>query len=110
LPLLQKDQDRDEVYSEDLFEPRGLGAIHSLRTPEYKFIRNLTLGEEAYFDLNNDPDEQQNIKEKIDKEKLIQIRKKLNSYLFTKVVSQKGFSKEEKGVINKRLRALGYIE
>jgi arylsulfatase A-like enzyme len=110
LPLLQNDQNRDEVYSEDLFEPRGLGAIHSLRTPEYKFMRNLTLGEEAYFDLKNDPGELKNIKEEIDQEKLIKIRKRLNSFLFTKVVSQKGFSQEEKEAINQRLRGLGYIE
>jgi hypothetical protein len=73
-------------------------------------MRNLTLGHENYFDLKNDPDEQKDIKENIDQEKLIKIRKKLNSYLFTKVVSQKGFNKGEKEVINQRLRALGYIE
>jgi len=110
LPLLKQDQDRNEIYSEDLFEPRGLGALQSLRTPEYKLMRNLTLGQESYFDLKNDPDEQKDIKENIDQEKLIKIRKKLNSYLFTKVVSQKGFNKGEKEVINQRLRALGYIE
>jgi len=110
LPLLKQDQDRNEIYSEDLFEPRGLGALQSLRTPVYKFMRNLTLGQESYFDLKNDPDEQKDIKENIDQEKLIKIRKKLNSYLFTKVVSQKGFNKGEKEVINQRLRALGYIE
>jgi arylsulfatase A-like enzyme len=110
LPLLTNDQDRTEVYSEDLFEPRGLGAIHSLRTPEYKLMRNLTLWEESYFDLKKDPGEQNDIKEKIDPEKLIKIRKKLNSYLFTQAVSQKGFSQEEKEAINQRLRGLGYIE
>ncbi|MDD4895805.1 MAG: sulfatase [Atribacterota bacterium] len=110
LPLLQNDQNRDEVYSEDLFESRGLCSIHSLRTPKYKFMRNLTLGEEAYFDLKNDPGELKNIKEEIDQEKLIKIRKRLNSFLFTKVVSQKGFSQEEKEAINQRLRGLGYIE
>jgi len=73
-------------------------------------MRNLTLGEEAYFDLKNDPGELKNIKEEIDQEKLIKIRKRLNSFLFTKVVSQKGFSQEEKEAINQRLRGLGYIE
>jgi len=110
LPLLQQDQDRDEVYSEDLFEPRGLGALQSLRTPEYKFMRNLTLGQEAYFDLKKDPVEQNDIKEQIDPKKLIEIRKKLNSYLFNKTVIQKGFSQDEKEAINQRLRGLGYIE
>jgi arylsulfatase A-like enzyme len=110
LPLLQQDQDRNEVYSEDLFEIRGLGALQSIRTTEYKFMRNLTLGQESYFDLKNDPDEQKDIKEKIEKEKLTKIRKKLNSYLFTEAVSQKKFSAEEKESINQRLRILGYIE
>ena len=110
LPLLQQDQDRDEVYSEDLFEPRGLGALQSIRTTEYKFMRNLTLGQEAYFDLKNDPDEQEDIKEQIDPKKLIEIREKLNSYLFNKAVIQKGFSQDEKEAINQRLRGLGYIE
>jgi len=110
LPLLKQDQDRNEIYSEDLFEPRGLGALQSLRTPEYKFMRNLTLSEEAYFDLKKDPVEQNDIKDKIDQGKLIQIRKKLNSYLFTRAVRQKGFSKEEKESIDQRLRGLGYIE
>jgi len=37
-----------------------------------------------------------------------QNQKKTNSYLFTKAVSQKKFSTEEKEAINQRLRGLGY--
>ena len=73
-------------------------------------MRNLTLGQEAYFDLKKDPVEQNDIKEQIDPNKLIEIRKKLNSYLFNKTVIQKGFSQDEKEAINQRLRGLGYIE
>ncbi|MBW2121835.1 MAG: sulfatase [Deltaproteobacteria bacterium] len=37
-----------EIYSEDLFEPRGDGALQSIRTDGFKFIRNLTLGTEEF--------------------------------------------------------------
>ena len=110
LPVINKNETRDEVYSEDLFELRGEGALQSLRTEDYKFMRNLTLGTEEYYDLNNDPQEQHNLVKKIDKEKLITIRKKLNVFLKTKVSSGKEFSKKEKEAINERLRALGYID
>ena len=110
LPVINKNETRDEVYSEDLFEPRGEGALQSLRSKDFKFIRNLTLWTEEYYDLNNDPQEQHNFVKTIDKEKLITIRKKLNVFLKTKVSSGKEFSKKEKEAINERLRALGYIE
>lgn len=110
LPVINKNETRDEVYSEDLFELRGEGALQSLRTKDFKFIRNLTLGTEEYYDLNNDPQEQHNLVKKVNKEKLITIRKKLNIFLKTKVSSGKEFSQKEKEAINQRLRGLGYIE
>ena len=67
-------------------------------------------GEEECYDLNNDPQEQNNLLQKTDKEKLITIRKKMNVFLKTEVASKKEFSQKEKEVINQRLRALGYIE
>jgi arylsulfatase A-like enzyme len=110
LPLLQQDQDRDEVYSEDLFELRGEGALQSYRGKDFKFIRNLTLGEEEYFDLIHDPQERQNIVQRFDREKLKEIRKKLNALLKTQATSTKRFSQKEKEAINQRLKALGYIK
>ena len=110
LPVIEKDEIGIEVYSEDLFEARGKGALQSLRTEEFKFMRNLTLGTEEYYDLNNDPGEQNNLIEKINMEKLIGLRKKLNAFLKTQVASSKAISQKEKEVINQRLRALGYIE
>ena len=110
LPLFQQDEGREEVYSEDLFELRGEGALQSLRTKEFKFMRNLTLGTEEYYDLDNDPDEHNNLVKKVNNKKLITIRKKLNAFLENKVTSKKEFSKKEKKGINQRLRALGYIE
>ena len=111
LPIIERGEAKGgEVYSEDLFESRGKGALQSLRTENFKFIRNLTLGTEGYYDLNNDPLEQNNLIEKINMEKLIGLRKKLNVFLRTQVASSKAISQKEKEVINQRLRALGYIE
>ena len=110
LPVINKNETREEVYSEDLFETRGEGSFQSFRTKDFKFIRNLTLGKEECYDLINDPREQQNLIQKIDKEKLINIRKKLNAFLKTEVTSGKQFSQKEKEVINQRLRGLGYKE
>ncbi len=110
LSVINKNETRDEVYSEDLFESRGKGALQSVRTKDFKFIRNLTLGEEECYDLNSDPQEQNNLFQKTDKEKLITLRKKMNVFLKTEVAPKKEFSQKEKEVINQRLRALGYIE
>ncbi|MBA7515451.1 Bifunctional sulfatase/alpha-L-rhamnosidase [subsurface metagenome] len=110
LPLIEEDGAREEVYSEDLFEPRGKGALQSIRTKDFKFMRNLTLGTEEYYNLNSDTQEQDNIVRGIDKEVLIHIRKKLNTFLRTRVTSSKEFSQKEKESVNQRLRALGYIE
>jgi len=110
LPVIEKGEIRKEVYSEDLFEPRGEGALQSLRAEEFKFMRNLTLNIEEYFNLIKDPQEENNIIDQQDKETIINLRKKLNAYLKTKVTVGKEFSQKEKEAINQRLRSLGYIE
>lgn len=103
--------DITEVYSEDVFEARGYGMLQSLRTEQNKFIRNLTLGTEEYYDLKMDPEEKKNILSEQDPEEITAMRKKLNHYLFNRVPSgKKQFSAEEKEAIDQRLRALGYIE
>lgn len=99
-----------EVYSEDLFEARGKGALQSLRTDDFKFIRNLTLKTEEYYDLDEDPQEKNNIVNEIDEEKIINLRKKLDAFLKTQVSKGKTFSQKEKEAIDQRLRALGYME
>jgi len=99
-----------EVYAEDLFEARGDGALQCIRTRDIKFIRNLTLGEEEYYDLRQDPQEQNNLIGKIDREKAIEWRKRLNAFLRDRRVSGKSFSKQEIEKIKRRLRGLGYIE
>jgi len=111
LPVIKKGEVKGgEVYSEDLFEARGGGALQSIRTDDFKFVRNLTLGTEEYYDLHKDPQEKNNIIEKIDKETIINLRKKLNAFLKTQVSKGEIFSQKEKEEIDKRLRALGYIK
>jgi len=110
LPVIEKGEIRKEAYSEELFEHRGEGALQSLRTEEFKFIRNLTLNIEEYYHLPKDPQEKNNIIDQQDKETIINLRKKLNAYLRTKVTAGKEFSQKEKKAIDQRLRSLGYIE
>ena len=110
LSVINNKETRDEVYSEDLFESRGKGALQSLRTKDFKFMRNLTLGEEECYELKNDPQEQNNLLQQTDKEKLIPLRKKMNAFLKTEAASKREFSQKEKEAINQRLRALGYVE
>lgn len=111
LPAIESGESKGrEVYSEDLFEPRGKGALQSIRTENVKFIRNLTLGTEEFYDLTKDPQEKRNIIEEIDRDKAIESRKKLNTFLKGSVSPGKQFSKRKKEKIDKRLRALGYIE
>ncbi len=111
LPVIEKGEAKGrEVYSEDLFKARGEGALQSFRTEDFKFIRNLTLGAEGYYDLHKDPQEKNNIINEIDEERIINLRKKLDAFLKTHVSEGKAFSQKEKKAIDQRLRALGYIE
>ena len=59
--------------------------------------------------MRNDPQEGNNIIEEIDKDKAIELRKKLNVFLKGSVSGGKEFSKRSREKIDKRLRALGYI-
>jgi len=99
-----------EAYSEDLFEPRGAGAIQCVRTESAKLIRNLTRGSEEYYDLVKDPLEQINLHEQTPAEVLVPLRKKLNQFLFTDTPRAKTFSDSERAAITQRLRALGYVD
>ena len=111
LPVIEKGEARGrEIYSEDLFEARGEGALQSLRTEDFKFMRNLTLGTEEFYDLAKDPEERNNIIQEIDKDKTIKLRKKLNTFLKGQVSTDKQFAPKDKEQIDKRLRALGYIK
>lgn len=111
LPVIEKGEAKGrKVYSEDLFEIRGESTLQSIRTGDFKFMRNSTLGTEEYYDLHKDSQEKNNIIEKIDKERIISLRKKLSAFLETRVSKGEVFSQKEKEEINKRLRALGYMK
>jgi len=110
LPGIEKGEVRGrEIYSEDLFETRGEGALQSIRGDDFKFIRNLTLGTEEFYDLTKDRQERNNIIQEIDKEKAIELRKKSNAFLRSPVSQGRQLPKEDRERIDKRLRALGYI-
>lgn len=111
LPVIEKGEAQGkEVYSEDLFEIRGEAALQSIRADNFKFIRNLTWGTEEYYDLPQDCEEKINVVEKVDKETMVGLRKKLNAYLRSQVSKTQVFSQKEREEINKRLRGLGYIK
>ncbi len=109
------------AYFEDLYEARGPGAIHGMRSDKYKFWRNLTAWTEELYDLQVDPGEQNNIvQEKLaaDEEFVRSLRRYLNKFLTQQLVpvseedAGKGYklTETDREVIEKRLRSLGYIE
>lgn len=105
-----------KAYSEELYEKRGPGALQSFRTDKYKFIRNLTLNTEEYYDLSNDPGEEKNILNRIkevDPHHLIELRQELNLFLwkrFSEKSGEKALLNKDREVIEARLRALGYVK
>lgn len=56
-----KKNDGFKAYIEDLFLLRGLGALQAIRTEKYKFIRNQTTHEEEFYDIQVDPNEEENL-------------------------------------------------
>lgn len=104
-----------EAYIEHLFEARSpAGALQAIRTPKYKFIRNVTKCIEEFYNIEEDPLEQNNIIDSLkvyDDVTLSAMREKLNDFLWRK--AQKGtkaFSEKEREEIESRLQALGYVE
>jgi len=89
------------AYAEELFENRGPGALQAIRTPEYKLIRNITEEQEEFYDLKNDPKENENLidrensslKEVIDEFREF-LKEKYKSY--EEVTGLKGEGKTEK--------------
>lgn len=98
------------VYSEDLFEIRGEGALQAVRGDDYKFIRNLTTSKEEYYNLKNDPEEKNNIVAEIDEEELIKLRKQLNYFLITPTIIGESMDHKQREHISKSLRFLGYLK
>ncbi len=113
VPLLLQGEKVDTLtaYAEDLYKERGPGAIQAVRTPKYKLIRNLTNGEEEFYNLEKDKSEKNNILNTSDpktKKIIKEFRKIMDSCLegYTTSVT---IGEGEKEKIERVLRDLGYI-
>lgn len=114
-PFIEKGEASGLVaYAEELYERRGPGALQAIRTDNYKFMRNLSEGNEALYNLKEDLGEQNNLLPNIsesERKMLRAWREKMNAYLWkSPAVEQEVFSEEDRKVIEDRLRALGYID
>jgi arylsulfatase A-like enzyme len=49
------------AYAEELYEKRGQGNFQAVKSDQYKYIINRRDGSEAFFNLNEDPDEKNNL-------------------------------------------------
>jgi len=101
------------AYSEELFEKRGPGSIQSLRTNNYKLIRNVTKNQEEFYDIENDPEEMKNIIDTSDPSliKLINefrnvLSKMYNSYKKKTATSREEKTRMEKLMIKKLVKKL----
>lgn len=112
IPFIEAGETKNLVaYSEALYDRRPPGAIQSLQSDRYKFIRNLTKGGEEFFRLENDPKETANmINDVSDEERkmLTDWRTFMNKTLMVKQEELK-LSKEDREEIEARLKMLGYI-
>jgi arylsulfatase A-like enzyme len=111
VPLVAKNKPTNRIaYSEELYELRGYGALQAIQDEKFKLMRNLSLGEEEFYNLAEDPLEKKNLIAKWQYQKLINnFREKLDEFLVTKVDNAPPFSREQEDEIKKRLKSLGYI-
>jgi len=102
------------AYAEMLYPlVEGMGSLQAFRTNQFKFIRDLTNGREEFYNLPDDPWEQNNLIGEVKesrKQELRDIRKELNAHLFELKGKGADFSGQEKEEIKERLRKLGYME
>jgi len=99
------------AYSEEMYELRGYGALQSIQSEKVKLIRNNTLKQEEFYDLQNDPEEKSNlIGEARWSKEIAKFRKILDEFVETREEAKKTYSAEEKEIVKDRLRSLGYID
>ncbi len=121
LPIIKKGKAEGNIaYSEDLFEwqieyPKepnlDVGPLQAARTEKVKLIRNLIKGTEEFYDLQEDPEEQHNLIDKVrEKEEVVSLRRLLNSKLYLDVKGMVTLSAKEREEMKIRLQRLGYIE
>ena len=116
---------RFKSYLEDLYLYRGPGALQAIRTERVKYIINQTLGKEEFYDLFEDPREEDNRIHELNSEQKqlvksfrmdIDVFYKTNGcellydhtnpmHIENNVIVQE----KEREMIMERLRALGYI-
>lgn len=113
LPIILEGESLELIaYSEELFENRGAGALQAVRSSQYKLIRNNTKNELEFYNLQTDPNEKINIvnicsgEEQKIFQKLLGI---MNSLLEDKIEKIE-LDKEDKSLVEKQLRGLGYIQ
>jgi len=121
LPLIDSGESAiEEAYIESMWEDRMPGCLQALRTKRYKYIRNLTTGVEALYDLEEDPRETCNMLYNVDDftlppdelQKLVRkMSRKLNDMLKIAIPEKEVIMEEkDRKKLEERLRQLGYIE
>lgn len=112
LPIIAKGKSEgSSAYAESLYEiSRGHGSLQALRTDRFKFIRDLVKGTEEFYNLPDDPLEQNNLIAKQDSKELENLRRQLNTFLFETKGRGVVFSDKEGEEIKNRLRSPGYME
>lgn len=120
VPLL-KDEKMDEApaYVEtgvtapqftDKVNPKSVGQIIGIRTPKYKYLRNREVQDDSVilYDLENDPQELQNIATK-NKEIVEMMEKSLTNIMKSNNEKPDDLSNEEQQKAEDLLKKLGYI-
>jgi len=109
LPIMKNEEYQvNTAYSEELYELRGYGILQAVQDGRFKLIRNNTLQEEEFYDIENDPEEKRNIISSGDS-KIAEFRKIINGML-KKTGNTINFTEKDKKEIESKLQILGYID
>jgi len=97
-------------YSEELYSRRGFGDFQAIKSDTYKYIIDHRSGKEEFYNIKEDPDEKNNLIDKLTEEqrKLKQQWKNICVKYFEKKEKKVDLSDEQKKKIEARLKALGY--
>ena len=105
---LYKDFVSYPAYSEETFERRGAGSLQALQNDRFKLIRNNTTGEEHFYDLREDPREENNLINEAKYKRSFELcRRQLDKHKPDTSGSQ--LKPEEDKEVLRMLEELGYI-
>lgn len=96
------------AYSEEMFEKRGAGSLQAIQNNRFKFVRNNTTGDEQFFDLQENPGEDNNLIGDAKYQRNVEICR-------TELDKRKGANSgskmkpEDEQVVLDKLKELGYI-